>query len=219
MSKNTGHRLFGDVSNKKPNTVASMMVGWAHQKEKDFKYWETDINECINDLVIIHDRNLKSGEKVRVLTLGEIKRKEPYRVSLKELFQEFQNLDRAMYQGLHLCRPILVEIKRIYTDKRRQQLIDEIVAFRKLIGNRVPVHCISFDSFTIKHFKKSFPRRNRKAWGEKFGLHGINVLKIGNHKKDLFGNPLYEITPHGKYIKTYKKKSLWRKFIDWLRGR
>lgn len=191
---NLGHRL-GEKNLEYPeNTISRMMANWPYQGMSDFRYWEFDICESKdNELIVVHDRDIKMpGEdpKIANLTTQEIKTLVPHIPTLTELLNRMVDLSRNKYNGVDLVRPIRVEIKRLHSNVARMKLIEEIVRFRGQLPDK-NIHCICFGSWRINHFKKSFPKCARRVFKEEFAKAEINMMKIGNHKKDLFKNPLY----------------------------
>jgi hypothetical protein len=217
---NLGHRLGEKEKIGQENSETRLRSNWKHQVDSKFEYWEFDVVETKDKkLAVVHDRDFKKlGDKTKVkeLTLAQIKKKHTHVLGLSELFNLFQQLDYNKFEDTKLVKPIRVEVKRIYTDEGRYLLISRIKNARKNISSKISIHAISFDNFKIKHFKKSFPN-NRDMWAKKFSEAKINMLKVGSHKKDLFGNPLYKIEEDLPEVPSNPKESWFDKIKNWFK--
>jgi len=224
---NLGHRLGSDYNGEKPNSIRSLTSSWIDQTKKGFKYFEFDLVETADKkLMVIHNRELDNGLKVKEFTFSELLAHEPWRSSLQGLLKEFVKLNGAKFMGMELNKPLMVELKRIDTTMGRRSLINQIVKFRKDINNIVPIQCICFGGkgfFGINHFEKCFPKKDREFWKEEFAKSKINVLNIYNKKKDLFKNPIYteaNVNYGYKGVKPIeiKKPSFFKRIINFFRG-
>jgi hypothetical protein len=219
MGSNLGHRLGEVVTTSLENSAERMLDNWIYQTRDAFKYWEFDIVECLSgDLIVIHDRTLPNKNRVIDFTIVEIKELYPEILELNELFDLFFAYDQQKLGGADLSKPILCEVKRLYTNTGRRNLIEAIKGARIKLNFKVEIHCISFDNFKIKHFKKSFPKDEREFWGLVFKADKINMLKVGKHSKDLFKNPKFKNTPAGSFeIEYMEKGNIFKRFWKFIR--
>lgn len=166
---NSGHRLGSDVIKKyRQNSLelleASIEMGIF--KHKSFKYWEFDVRETKDGILIVHhDRGLKSGQKIDKITYEQLK---SYQSDIPTYFEIMDVLKTTPGR-------IAVEIKSIISDKGRMSLISK---FNEVKSHKEEwVRLLSFP----KKFKKSFPKKDRKKWCKQMGL----VMQARRHKKDL----------------------------------
>ena len=169
---NLGHRLGSDVIKAYPENTIEVLRASIKAKihlKKGFKYWEFDVNETKDGFLIVHhDRSIKCLGKLKNLTYSQIKE---YKINgcckiplLSEVLEELNKTFKGK---------VIVETKRLLTDKGRQSLISIVNEYKRK-GN-LKLGYLSFP----KHFKKSFP--NKKKWCPKLG----RVMQARRHSKDL----------------------------------
>lgn len=168
-----GHRLGTVQKVGRENTIKRLRANWRYQDNPKFKYFEFDVVQCMDELIVYHDRDFKKlgdKRKVKDVSFKEIEWKYPFIPTLKEVLNELE-LSR---------KPVMVEIKRLNKEWARIQLLNSINEFKA--NSNAEINCLAFKS----HFKKSFPKDTRKFWSDKFTASGIVCHNVRNHSKNLF---------------------------------
>lgn len=98
---NIGHRLGGDLPGNTDNTLAAMYRVAEQQQHACFKYWEFDINQTSEELVLWHDIRLE-GELLLRLSRSKLP---PYTVSAEEFVTAFKTV--------RVTRPVVIDLKLI----------------------------------------------------------------------------------------------------------
>ena len=173
---NAGHRLGEVDTSHKENTIARMKANVKFQQMKSFKYWEFDVNETADGyLVVYHDRDFKkygNKQKLRDMGLKEIRQCYPFVPTLVELKDAMAKQD--------IIKPIRIEIKRLVSDQGRERALLHALWFKRDVFPDVDF--IAFKS----HFKKSFPKKTRDDWGDKFEAEKFAILNVKDHDENLF---------------------------------
>lgn len=167
---NAGHRLGGDVlKGFKDNTLATLSTAMelGIQHHESFKYWEFDVRETKDNVLIVHhDRKINKGKNIDEMTFLEIKKMAPFIPKYTEVMSYLNN----NFKGR-----VVVEIKYLISDKGRQTIIDIVEKYRAMPN-------LFIDYLAFKgHFKASFPKSNVFHWCKKLKY----VMKAKNHKVNL----------------------------------
>lgn len=175
---NSGHRLGGDITKVyEENTIEilNLMVNAEIYKHKSFKYWEFDVRETKdNVLVVHHDRELKNGKKIDLLTYNELSKHSLRNGEKIPLYSDIMDL---------LCKNyghVVVEIKSLISDKGRLELIKLFDKYAIDGSGSCKLKTWRYLAFK-KKFKKSFPKKTRKFYCKKMK----NVMKAGFHRTNL----------------------------------
>ena len=70
---------------------------------------------------------------------------------------------------------VFVEIKEIFSDKARNEIINRISG---LDGWKIMA--------TPERFEKSFPKESRDLWRKEIQKAGIDLVRVGGHRVELF---------------------------------
>ncbi|WP_432474425.1 hypothetical protein [Amphritea sp. HPY] len=103
---NIGHRLGGDLPGNTDNSLQAMIAVAPLQDQPCFKYWEFDVGQTEDSLMLWHD--LRIGETLLMNLSSD--RLPGYAPSL----QQFED----SFHWLRVIRPVVIDLKLI-TDQRR----------------------------------------------------------------------------------------------------
>ena len=71
--------------------------------------------------------------------------------------------------------PVMVEIKHLETDQARTEVLETISKMRKWKLMATPIR-----------FSRSFPEESRDEWGSRFESEGVELVRVGRHRLNLF---------------------------------
>jgi len=126
---NIGHRLGGDLAGNTDNTLQAMDAVASMQIDSCFKYWEFDVGQAADGLVVWHDMHVDQSPLLYTFS-AELP---AYAPSLEQLFQSFKRHK--------VIRPIVIDLKYI-PDKRYWPELKHF-AQRLQRANDVPVWFIT----------------------------------------------------------------------------
>lgn len=170
--KNPGHRL-GASGTDLENTIEGLRRSIGIPSEPRFKYWEFDIREsCDGVLFVFHDDAIDSGgvkietssmEFAKIFEAGmDLGIRIP---TFEEVVLELDDRDES----------VMVEIKHISTDGARREVIDALSSRESWKVMATP-----------ERFEKIFPPGTRKEWSEAFRDAGVELVRVGRHRVNLF---------------------------------
>mgnify|MGYP003326180920 FL=1 len=169
---NSGHRL-GASGTKLENTVEGLRNAIDNTKDPKFKYWEFDIRESIDGIVFVfHDDTIEiNGELVEIakMTFSDIlEAGESLEIKIPTFNEIVNELEGRKEK-------VMVEIKEVFSDGARIEIIQSLSKFEnwKLMA-------------TPERFEKSFPKDSRKHWSEEISNSGIELVRVGRHRVNLF---------------------------------
>tara|TARA_B100000900_G_scaffold123763_1_gene104387 strand:+ start:1183 stop:1755 length:573 start_codon:yes stop_codon:yes gene_type:complete len=169
--RNSGHRLGASGTNLE-NTLEGLRIS-INKIDGDFKYWEFDIRESSDGIVLVfHDDVIEiNGELVELskMTFEEIKE------AGSKLKISIPTFDEVVDELKHRREKVMVEIKEIFTDKARYEIINTVSELNDWKVMATP-----------KRFEKSFPIESRKFWYQEFDNQGVEIVRVGRHKINLF---------------------------------
>tara|TARA_B100001250_G_scaffold306944_1_gene268833 strand:+ start:108 stop:683 length:576 start_codon:yes stop_codon:yes gene_type:complete len=170
--KNPGHRL-GASGTDLENTIEGLRRSIGIPSEPRFRYWEFDIRESYDGvLFVFHDDAIDSGgAKIETSSMEFAKIFEAgmdlgIRIpTFEEVVLELDDRDES----------VMVEIKHISTDGARREVIDALSSRERWKVMATP-----------KRFEKIFPLGTRKEWSEAFRDAGVELVRVGRHRVNLF---------------------------------
>ena len=170
--KNPGHRL-GASGTDLENTIEGLRRSIGIPSEPRFRYWEFDIREsCDGVLFVFHDDAIDSGgAKIETSSMEFAKIFEAgmdlgIRIpTFEEVVLELDDRDES----------VMVEIKHISTDGARREVIDALSSRERWKVMATP-----------ERFEKIFPPGTRKEWSEAFRDAGVELVRVGRHRVNLF---------------------------------
>ncbi len=170
--RNLGHRL-GASGTKMENTIDGLMNSLELVENRKFKYWEFDIRESLDGIIFVFhdDQILADGELIETAKLNFseiIKAGEDLGVNIATFSDVVAILgDRK--------EDVMVEVKELTTDAARKNVITAISSKPnwKLMA-------------TPTRFLESFPSESRDYWEGYTRDLGVELVRVGRHKLDLF---------------------------------
>ena len=170
--RNLGHRL-GASGTKMENTIDGLMNSLELVENRKFKYWEFDIRESLDGIIFVFhdDQILADGELIETAKLNFseiIKAGEDLGVNIPTFSDVVAILgDRK--------EDVMVEVKELTTDAARKNVITAISSKPnwKLMA-------------TPTRFLESFPSESRDYWEGYTRDLGVELVRVGRHKLDLF---------------------------------
>ena len=169
---NSGHRL-GASGTRLENTVEGLRNAIDNTKDPKFKYWEFDIRESIDGIVFVfHDDTIEiNGELVEIakMTFSDIlDAGESLEIKIPTFNEIVNELEGRKEK-------VMVEIKEVFSDGARMEIIQSLSKFEnwKLMA-------------TPERFEKSFPKDSRTHWSEEISNSGIELVRVGRHRVNLF---------------------------------
>tara|TARA_Y100001960_G_scaffold323268_1_gene401409 strand:+ start:2499 stop:3074 length:576 start_codon:yes stop_codon:yes gene_type:complete len=170
--RNPGHRL-GASGTILENTIEGFRESLRVSSESRFRYWEFDIRESSDGVLFVyHDDTIESGgtkietAKMRFGKIVEAGLEIGIRIpTFWEVVKELEDRDE----------PVMVEIKQISTDGARKEVIDALSSKPRWKVMATP-----------ERFEEIFPLETRKQWKEMFDSAGVEVVRVGRHRVDLF---------------------------------
>ena len=169
---NSGHRL-GASGTRLENTIEGLRNTIANTKNRKFKYWEFDIRESIDGIVFVfHDDSIEINGELATLaemTFSDIKE------AGDSLEIEIPTFSEVVTELEGRSEDVMVEIKEILSDQAREEIIQTLSRFEKWKLMATP-----------ERFEKSFPKETRIHWSEKINNSGIELVRVGRHRVNLF---------------------------------
>jgi len=170
--RNLGHRL-GASGTKMENTIDGLMNSLEQVGNRKFKYWEFDIRESLDGIIFVFhdDQILVNGELIETakLNFSEIvKAGEDLGVKIPTFSEVVAILDSRQ-------EDVMVEVKELRTDDARRAVITTISdkSNWKLMA-------------TPTRFLQSFPAESREYWEGYTRNLGVELVRVGRHKLNLF---------------------------------
>jgi len=169
---NSGHRL-GASGTRLENTVEGLRNAIDNTKDSKFKYWEFDIRESIDGIVFVfHDDTIDiNGElfEIAKMTFSDIlEAGESLEIKIPTFNEIVNELEGRKEK-------VMVEIKEVFSDGARMEIIQSL---SKLENWKLMV--------TPERFEKSFPKDSRTHWSEEISNSGIELVRVGRHRVNLF---------------------------------
>jgi len=170
--KNSGHRL-GATGTITENTIEGLMRFTGNPSRGDFRYWEFDIQESSDGIVFVfHDDSITtngSPSDTSEMTFTAIREAGLQKGISIPLFSEVcdQLGDREEL--------VMVEIKHLETEQARSEVLGTISKMANSKAMATPIR-----------FAKSFPDDVRNEWGSKFESAGVELVRVGRHRVNLF---------------------------------
>lgn len=169
---NSGHRL-GASGTRLENTVEGLRNAIDNTKDSKFKYWEFDIRESIDGIVFVfHDDTIEiNGElfEIAKMTFSDIlEAGESLEIKIPTFNEILNELEGRKEK-------VMVEIKEVFSDGARMEIIQSLSKLEnwKLMA-------------TPERFEKSFPKDSRIHWSEEISNSGIELVRVGRHRVNLF---------------------------------
>lgn len=169
---NSGHRL-GASGTRLENTVEGLRNAIDNTKDSKFKYWEFDIRESIDGIVFVfHDDTIEiNGElfEIAKMTFSDIlEAGESLEIKIPTFNEIVNELEGRKEK-------VMVEIKEVFSDGARMEIIQSLSKLEnwKLMA-------------TPERFEKSFPKDSRIHWSEEISNSGIELVRVGRHRVNLF---------------------------------
>ena len=170
--KNSGHRL-GTSGSLTENTIEGLQRSLGNVSRSDFRYWEFDIQESsdgkvfvFHDDAITVDGSLSETSDMEFSKIHEAGLQQG--ISIPLLSEVCEHLrDRE--------EPVMVEIKHLETDQARTEVLETISKMRKWKLMATPIR-----------FSRSFPEESRDEWGSRFESEGVELVRVGRHRLNLF---------------------------------
>lgn len=169
---NSGHRL-GASGTRLENTVEGLRNAIDNTKDSKFKYWEFDIRESIDGIVFVfHDDTIEiNGElfEMAKMTFSDIlEAGESLEIKIPTFNEIVNELEGRKEK-------VMVEIKEVFSDGARMEIIQSLSKLEnwKLMA-------------TPERFEKSFPKDSRTHWSEEISNSGIELVRVGRHRVNLF---------------------------------
>jgi len=170
--RNTGHRL-GASGTKLENTLEGLRNSIEKTTDSKFKYWEFDIRESMDGILFVfHDDTIDAdGElrKVSEMNFEEI-------INAGNLLEiSIPTFEEVVNELEERTEKVMVEIKEIFSDHARNKIIETLSQFDnwKLMA-------------TPERFEKSFPEPSRSHWNKEIQSSGIELVRVGRHRVNLF---------------------------------
>jgi len=170
--RNLGHRL-GASGTKMENTIDGLMNSLEQVENRKFKYWEFDIRESLDGIIFVFhdDQILVNGELIETakLNFSEIvKAGDDFGVNIPTFSEVVAILDNRQ-------EDVMVEVKELRTDDARRAVITTISdkSNWKLMA-------------TPTRFLQSFPAESREYWEGYTRNLGVELVRVGRHKLNLF---------------------------------
>lgn len=172
--KNSGHRL-GASGTPNENTIEGLKSSLDNPSRRDFRYWEFDIRESSDGKVFVfHDDAIMSdGSYSETAEMPfELIRKAGLQLGISiPLFSDVcQHLRNRK-------EPVMVEIKHLESDKARSEVLETISKMKNWKAMATPMR-----------FASSFPERTRNDWGSRFESAGVELVRVGRHRLNLFSS-------------------------------
>ena len=171
--KNPGHRLGASGSDLE-NTIEGLRRSLGVSSDPRFRYWEFDIRESSDRvLFVFHDDTIDSGEEK--ITTSSLEFAKIFEAGM-ELGIRIPTFKEVVLELDGRDEPVMVEIKQIFSDAARREVIDALSSKENWKAMATP-----------ERFEKNFPQETRKMWSEAFGEAGVELVRVGRHRVNLFG--------------------------------
>jgi len=172
LSKNLGHRL-GASGTKLENTLQAIEGTIQHVNKSDFKYWEFDVQETADGVLIVFHDDCISYDTSEIC-IKEIQYEEMVDYSKKlgiriPKFSEVYNILKVRNE------PVMIEIKNLFSERAREEIFSSLV-------NRENWKLMA----TPMRFLESFPEDIRPRWRQYANQNDIHFVRVGRHNIDLF---------------------------------
>ena len=170
--KNSGHRL-GASGTTAENTLEGYRESSAKPGMRGFRYWEFDIRESSDGIIFVfHDDDIEVGEKhskTSQMTFSEIK-KAGFKQGISiPLFSEVCD------ELGETAETVMVEIKHLSSENGRSEVLEAL----RSRGNWKAMA-------TPERFTRIFPSDIREDWGARFQSAGVELVRVGRHRVNLF---------------------------------
>jgi glycerophosphoryl diester phosphodiesterase len=170
--KNSGHRL-GTSGTLTENTIEGLQNSMENPSRGDFRYWEFDIRESSDGFVFVfHDDTITtngSHSETSEMTFSAIKEAGLQKGISIPLFSEVCEHLESREES------VMVEIKYLGTEQARSEVLGTISKMANWKAMATPIR-----------FSKSFPEEIREEWGSKFESAGVELVRVGRHRVNLF---------------------------------
>ena len=171
--KNPGHRLGASGSDLE-NNIEGLRRSLGVSSDPRFRYWEFDIRESSDRvLFVFHDDTIDSGEEK--ITTSSLEFAKIFEAGM-ELGIRIPTFEEVVLELDGRDEPVMVEIKQIFSDAARREVIDALSSKENWKAMATP-----------ERFEKNFPQETRKMWSEAFGEAGVELVRVGRHRVNLFG--------------------------------
>lgn len=168
MGKNIGHRL-GGRTRQTENTVSAVYSTLNLAKNKNFRYWETDIRESKDGILYCYHDDTLGDKEIDELNWEEI------RLDAKNLGVEIPLFTEIIKLLEPRNEKFMIEIKFIHSDEARRYLLDIVSSNQKWSLMSTP-----------SRFIISFPRNTLGIWAKNFQFKSEKIVRVGRHSVDLF---------------------------------
>ena len=170
--KNSGHRL-GASGTHTENTIEGYRESSANPGRRGFRYWEFDIRESSDGIVFVfHDDSIDIHGKqfeTSQMKFSEIKEAGLQMGISIPLFSEVCDELRGSVEK------VMVEIKHLSTDGARSEVLEALRSRGSWKAMATP-----------ERFSRAFPADIREDWGGRFQSSGVDLVRVGRHRVNLF---------------------------------
>tara|TARA_B100001989_G_scaffold191278_1_gene140245 strand:+ start:233 stop:808 length:576 start_codon:yes stop_codon:yes gene_type:complete len=170
--KNSGHRL-GASGTSTENTLEGYRASLGKPGMRGFRYWEFDIRESSDGIIFVfHDDTISvSGKysKTSQMTFSEIKKAGLQQGISIPLFSEVCD------ELGETAETVMVEIKHLNSENGRSEVLEAL----RSRGNWKAMA-------TPERFSRTFPSDIREDWGARFESAGVELVRVGRHRVNLF---------------------------------
>ena len=140
---------------------------------RGFRYWEFDIRESSDGIIFVfHDDTISvSGKysKTSQMTFSEIKKAGLQQGISIPLFSEVCD------ELGETAETVMVEIKHLSSENGRSEVLEAL----RSRGNWKAMA-------TPERFSRAFPSDIREGWGARFRSAGVELVRVGRHRINLF---------------------------------
>ena len=170
--KNSGHRL-GASGTSTENTLEGYRESSGKPGTRGFRYWEFDIRESSDGIIFVfHDDAIDVGGehyKTSQMPFAEIKNA-GFRQGISiPLFSEVCD------ELGETAETVMVEIKHLSSETGRSEVLEAL-------RNRANWKAMA----TPERFPSTFPSDIREDWGARFQSAGVELVRVGRHRVNLF---------------------------------
>jgi glycerophosphoryl diester phosphodiesterase len=170
--RNSGHRL-GASGTKLENTLEGLRNSVEKTTDSKFKYWEFDIRESMDGILFVfHDDTIDIDGKL--MKVAEMNFEDI--IGAGDLLEiSIPTFEEVVSELEERTEKVMVEIKEIFSDEARKEIIETLSRFDnwKLMA-------------TPERFEKSFPESTRPHWSKEIHSSGIELVRVGRHRVNLF---------------------------------
>ena len=133
------------------------------------EYFKIDVK----NVFVFHDDTIDSGEEK--ITTSSLEFAKIFEAGM-ELGIRIPTFEEVVLELDGRDEPVMVEIKQIFSDAARREVIDALSSKENWKAMATP-----------ERFEKNFPQETRKMWSEAFGEAGVELVRVGRHRVNLFG--------------------------------